>query len=142
MKLGLAKYWLFTFHVIYLIVNKVIQNKCIYYEITTAYKHKLVWGHSITTLTWFCLFLTTYLPPRGHFFIVNVDQNWQFLTTYPPHLVHVFFERPLCRNFQDLSSKHISIFYSGTLPLTLIVIEGDTFISLSFLIRFCQLNFY
>ena len=24
-------------------------------------------GHSITTWTWFCPFLTTYLPPRGHF---------------------------------------------------------------------------
>ena len=28
------------------------------------------------------------------FFTLNVDQNWHFLTTYPPHLVHVAFERP------------------------------------------------
>ena len=29
------------------------------------------------------------------FFALNVDQNWHFLTTYPPHFVHVVFERPL-----------------------------------------------
>ena len=29
------------------------------------------------------------------FITLNVDQNGHFLTTYPPHLVHVFFDRPL-----------------------------------------------
>jgi hypothetical protein len=36
------------------------------------------------------------LPPsKCTFFTLNVDQNWHFLTAYPPHLVHVVFERPL-----------------------------------------------
>ena len=28
------------------------------------------------------------------FFTLDVSNDWYFLTTYHPHLVHVFFERP------------------------------------------------
>ena len=38
-----------------------------------------------------------YLPTSTWtFFTLNVDKKKHFLTTYPPHLVHVVFERPLC----------------------------------------------
>ena len=37
-----------------------------------------------------------YLPTSTWtFFTLNVDKKKHFLTTYPPHLVHVVFERPL-----------------------------------------------
>ena len=36
----------------------------------------------LSTSTWKC-------------FTLNLDKNNHFLTTYPPHLVHVVFERPL-----------------------------------------------
>ena len=36
-----------------------------------------------------------HLPtPKWTFITLNMDQNWHFLTTYPPHLVHVVFEQP------------------------------------------------
>ena len=36
-----------------------------------------------------------YLPTSTWtFFTLNVDKKKHFLTTYPPHLVHVVFERP------------------------------------------------
>ena len=44
-----------------------------------------------------------YLPTSTWtFFTLNVDKKKHFLTTYPPHLVHVVFERPhmtLCKIF-------------------------------------------
>ena len=47
-----------------------------------------------------------HLPtPTWTFITLNVDQNWHFLTTYPPHLVNVVFERPpnaesnICREY-------------------------------------------
>ena len=37
-----------------------------------------------------------YLPTSTWtFFTLNVDKKKHFLATYPPHLVHVVFERPL-----------------------------------------------
>ena len=39
-----------------------------------------------------------YLPTSTWtFFTLNVDKKKHFLTTYPPHLVHVVFERPLLK---------------------------------------------
>ena len=44
--------------------------------------------------------MTTYLPTSTWtFFTLNVDKKKHFLTTYPPHLVHVVFERPLIPAF-------------------------------------------
>ena len=50
-------------------------------------------GHSVTTWTIVCLFdhLATC---TWTFFILNMEENKHFLTTYPPHLVHVVFEWP------------------------------------------------
>ena len=42
-----------------------------------------VWGHSITTWIWFCSFLTTYLPLRGHFLPWTWTWIGLFGTTYP-----------------------------------------------------------
>ena len=45
------------------------------------------WDHLITTWTWFCPFLTTFLPTSTcSFFILNVDNNWHFMTNWqlPP----------------------------------------------------------
>ena len=39
------------------------------------------------------------------FFTLNVDKKRHFLTTYPPHLVHVVFERPLRYLFITFSWK-------------------------------------
>ena len=37
-----------------------------------------------------------YLPTsKWSFFTLNVDKKKHFLASYPPHLVHVVFERPL-----------------------------------------------
>jgi hypothetical protein len=62
---------------------------------TDAYQHRtddLTWGHSITAWKYFVLFWPpTYLHPRGYF----STWSWTillFLTTYPPHFVHVVFE--------------------------------------------------
>ena len=63
----------------------------------------IIRGHSITTWIWFCPFLTTYLPPHGHF-LPWTWTNWHFLTTYPPDLVHVVFERPLTEPLPQSSS--------------------------------------
>ena len=52
------------------------------------------WGSFNNYVDKFSLFITTYLPLRGHFFTLNVDKNGHFWTTYPPHLVDVVFERP------------------------------------------------
>ena len=58
-------------------------------------KRKVGRGHSKTTWTRFWQFLTTYLPTSTcTFFTLNVDKKKHFLTTYPPHLVHVVFEGP------------------------------------------------
>ena len=47
---------------------------------------------------------------RWTFFTLNVDQNWHFLTIYPPHVVHVFFERPLLKTrFQTPFVRTISM---------------------------------
>ena len=35
------------------------------------------------------------------FFTLNVDQNWHYLTTYPPYFVHVVFEWPLMQMNTD-----------------------------------------
>ena len=44
-------------------------------------------------------YLPTYLPTSTWtFFTLNVDKKKHFLTTYPPHLVHVVFERPPVQN--------------------------------------------
>ena len=51
-------------------------------------------GHSTTTWTEFCHFLT----PRtvlDSFYTLSVDKNRHFLTPSPPHLVHVVIECPL-----------------------------------------------
>ena len=55
-------------------------------------KRKVGRGHSKTTWKRFWQFLTTYLPTSTWtFFTLNVDKKKHFLTTYPPHLVHVVF---------------------------------------------------
>ena len=46
-----------------------------------------------------------YLPTSTWtFFTLNVDKKKHFLTTYPPHLVHVVFERPLNLHTQITNS--------------------------------------
>ena len=54
----------------------------------------VIWGHSITTWTKFRLFLTTYLPLRGHFLHWTQTINWLSWTTSPPHFVYVVIEQP------------------------------------------------
>ena len=51
-----------------------------------------------------------YLPTlTWTFFTLNVDKKKHFLTTYPPHLVHVVFERPLTEDdrFKAVAAKTI-----------------------------------
>ena len=63
----------------------------------------LVRGHSTTTWTEFCHFLTP--PPCvDSFYTLSVDKNRHFLTPSPPHLVHVVIECPLISPFTYLRS--------------------------------------
>ena len=51
-----------------------------------------------------------YLPTSTWtFFTLNVDKKKHFLTTYPPHLVHVVFERPPM-SFHEFFQESFSIF--------------------------------
>ena len=43
----------------------------------------VIWGYSITTWTKFRLFLTTYLPLRGHFLQWTRTKNWLFIDYLP-----------------------------------------------------------
>ena len=49
-------------------------------------------GHQITTWTKFCNLFHYLLSSTWTFFTLNTDKKGHFLTTYPPHLVHVVFE--------------------------------------------------
>ena len=63
---------------------------------STQTKSSIVRGHSTTTWTEFCHFLTP--PPScvDSFYTLSVDKNRYFLTP-SPHLVHVVIEWPLKR---------------------------------------------
>ena len=49
-------------------------------------------GHSATTWTEFCYFLTPSPLSVDRFFTLSVDKNRQFLTPSPLHLVHIVIE--------------------------------------------------
>ena len=51
--------------------------------------------HLQTTLTSFCPFFDHLPPSVDIFYLMNVDKNRHFLTTYPSPLVNVVCERPL-----------------------------------------------
>ena len=54
-------------------------------------------GHSTTTRTEFCYFLTPQSPPslRGQFLYPERGQKQTLFDPLPPHLVHVVIEWPL-----------------------------------------------
>ena len=73
-----------------------------------AEKVRTAWG-SFNNYVDMILSFFDHLPtPTWTFITLNVDQNWHFLTTYPPHLVHVVFQRPLVRLKPSISTfpKH------------------------------------
>ena len=72
-------------------------------------------GHSTTTWTEFCYFLTP--PPlRGQFLYPECGQNQTFLPT-PPHLVHVVIEWPLTGSWDPFVVMQIRRKTSSFLPI-------------------------
>ena len=53
------------------------------------------WGPFTNYVDKFLAFFYHLPPCVDIFYLVNVDQNWYFWTTYPPLLVNVICERPL-----------------------------------------------
>ena len=71
-----------------------------------------------------------YLPTLSWtFFTLNVDKNMHFLTTQPPHLVHVFFERPLSESFWQKDSLVTETFFK--LYLQTNNLDGKVFFCIS-----------
>ena len=69
------------------------------------------------------------------FFTLNVDQNWHFLSTYPPHLVHVIFEKnPRNLMFHTFASRR-------TFDTKLLFSGGLLFPRLCYPQSFCWLDF-
>ena len=82
--------WIFVWHLLWAYLSTYV-IKGIWIITTFEQFYILVWGHSITTWTWFYPVMTY----TWTFFTLKVDKNGHFWTTYPPHFVQLVIEGPL-----------------------------------------------
>ena len=90
----LSKHEKYDFEAIWQVLNNAFGNTFTEYSRLQFISIDLR-GCSQTTLTSFCLFLTTCPPTLTFSNLVMVDKKLKFLTTYPPPLVNVVCEQPL-----------------------------------------------
>ena len=108
--------------------------------------HKLIfpWGSFNNYVDMILPFFDHLPTSTWTFFTLNVDQSWHFLTTYPPHLVHVVFERPPKIWFFFLSNFSKLFNFSAIfvpVPFCELVRIWSSFLSILLCSNYIQSNF-